>query len=68
MEAAWRRLCRDKVTIIQCFVRQYLSRQELARLREARRILERDMATRIQANARSVGRYQYLPRVSDETA
>lgn len=66
MEAAWRRLCRDKATIIQCFARQYLSRQELARLREARRILERDMATRIQANARSTGRHQCLPRVLDE--
>lgn len=52
MEAAWRRLCRDKATIIQCFTRQYLSRVELARLREERRVLERDMATRIQANAR----------------
>eukprot|EP00903_Cladosiphon_okamuranus_P009107 g8702.t2 len=52
MEAAWRRLCRDKATIIQCFIRQHLSRVELARLREERRILERDMATRIQANAR----------------
>ncbi len=55
MEAAWRRLCRDKATIIQCMVRQHFSRLELARLREERRILERDMATRIQANARSEG-------------
>lgn len=53
MEAAWRRLCRDKATTIQCFVRQHISRLELARLREERRILERDMSTRIQANARS---------------
>ena len=52
MEANWRRLRRDKATVIQCFVRQHLSRVELARLREERRILERDMATRIQANAR----------------
>ncbi|CAM9162183.1 unnamed protein product, partial [Hapterophycus canaliculatus] len=52
MEAAWRRLCRNKVTIIQCFIRQFLSRAELARLREERRILEKNMATRIQANAR----------------
>ena len=52
MEANWRRLRRDKAVIIQCFIRQYLSRVELARLREERRILERDMSTRIQANAR----------------
>lgn len=54
MELAWRKLVKEKATAIQCFSRQRLSRNALARLREARRILERDMATKIQANARCI--------------
>lgn len=54
MELAWRKLVKEKATVIQCFSRQWFSRNALARLREARRILERDMATKIQANARCI--------------
>ena len=52
MEAILKRSIKDRVIRIQCFVRQRFARDALARLSEERRTLEKNMATRVQANAR----------------